>query len=77
MMFGVCRDVREFKARVDSYSREMLRKEAQIRDLQTRLDQGEGSEYFPAAEFCALYDAVLLGYCDIVGEWQKCHNNRL
>ena len=39
------RDVREFKTRVDSYSREMLRKEAQIRDLQTRLDQGEGSEY--------------------------------
>ena len=20
---------------------------------------------------------VLLGYCDTVGEWQKCHNNRL
>ena len=46
MITYVCRDTREFKARVDSYSREMLRKEAQIRDLQTRLDQGEGSEYY-------------------------------
>jgi hypothetical protein len=30
---------------VDSYSREMLRKEAQIKDLQSRLENGEGSEY--------------------------------
>merc|ERR1719367_1541162 len=35
-------DTRDYKARVDSYSREMLRKEGQIRDLQTRLEQGEG-----------------------------------
>ena len=38
------RDVREFKSRVDSYSREMLRKEAQIKDLQARLENGEGSK---------------------------------
>ena len=39
-----CRDVREFKTRVDSYSREILRKESLIKDLQTRLENGEGSE---------------------------------
>ncbi len=38
------RDVSDFKSRVDSYSREILRKEAQIRDLQARLENGEGSK---------------------------------
>ena len=60
MITYVCRDTREFKARVDSYSREMLRKEAQIRDLQTRLDQGEGSEYFATAETCSQYDDICI-----------------
>ena len=35
-------DIREYKARVESYSREMLRKEAQIRDMQQRLENGDG-----------------------------------
>jgi hypothetical protein len=38
------RDVREYKSRVESYSRELLRKEAQIKELQNRLENGEGSE---------------------------------
>lgn len=39
------RDVREYKTRVDSYSREMLRKEQQIKELQSRLENGEGSKW--------------------------------
>ena len=39
------RDIREYKSRVESYSREMLRKEAQVRDLQQRLENGEGSKF--------------------------------
>merc|ERR1719361_1139141 len=35
-------DIREYKSRVESYSREMLRKEAQIRDMTQRLENGEG-----------------------------------
>ena len=40
------RDIREYKSRVESYSREMLRKEAQVRELQSRLENGEGSKLF-------------------------------
>lgn len=39
-----CRDIREYKSRVESYSREMLRKEGQVRDLQQRLENGEGKK---------------------------------
>ncbi len=39
-----CRDVREAKSVQDSYSRELARKENQIRDLQARLENGEGSK---------------------------------
>ena len=35
------RDTREFKSRVESYAREMLRKEQQIKELQARLENGE------------------------------------
>lgn len=35
-------DIREYKSRVESYSREMLRKEAQIRDMTQRLENGDG-----------------------------------
>ena len=40
------RDIREYKSRVESYSREMLRKEAQVRDLQQRLENGDGSKFY-------------------------------
>jgi hypothetical protein len=43
-IFFPCRDVREYKSRVESYSREILRKEAQIKELQNRLENGEGSK---------------------------------
>jgi len=36
-------DIREYKSRVESYSREMLRKEAQIRDMTQRLENGDGT----------------------------------
>lgn len=35
----------DYKGRVESYSREMLRKESQIKELQTRMETGDGSEY--------------------------------
>ncbi|XP_059087809.1 serine/threonine-protein kinase MRCK beta-like isoform X3 [Tigriopus californicus] len=38
-------DVREYKSRVDSFSREMMRKESQIKDLQTRVENGEGTVF--------------------------------
>ena len=37
----------EYKGRVESYSREVLRKESQIKELQGRIDTGDGCEYFP------------------------------
>lgn len=39
------RDVRDYKSRIEAYSREMLRKEAQLKDLQSRVDNGDGSKY--------------------------------
>merc|ERR1712223_1081899 len=36
-------DTRDYKSRIEAYSREMLRKEAQVRDLTQRLENGEGS----------------------------------
>ena len=46
----------DYKGRVESYSREMLRKESQIKELQTRMEAGDGCEYllpvsFPSALF--------------------------
>ena len=41
------RDMVEYKGRVESYSREVLRKESQIKELQGRIDTGDGCEYFP------------------------------
>ena len=40
----VYRDTRDYKSRIEAYSREMLRKEAQIKDLQSRIDNGDGSK---------------------------------
>ena len=36
----------EYKGRVESYSREMLRKESQIKELQGRIETGDGCKYF-------------------------------
>merc|ERR1719367_2233929 len=36
-------DTRDYKSRIEAYSREMLRKEAQIKDLQSRVENGDGS----------------------------------
>ena len=44
-LFYFFRDIREYKSRVESYSREMLRKEAQIRDMTQRLENGDGSKF--------------------------------
>ena len=40
-----CRDMMEYKGRVESYSREVLRKESQIKELQGRIETGDGCEY--------------------------------
>ena len=39
------RDTRDYKSRIEAYSREMLRKEAQIKDLQSRVENGDGSKF--------------------------------
>ena len=36
----------EYKGRMESYSREVLRKEAQIKDLQGRIESGDGCKSF-------------------------------
>merc|ERR1719325_471760 len=36
------KDMMDYKGRVESYSREMLRKESQIKELQTRMETGDG-----------------------------------
>ena len=35
----------EYKGRVESYSRECLRKESQIKELQGRIETGDGCKY--------------------------------
>jgi len=37
------KDMIDYKGRVESYSREMLRKESQIKELQTRMETGDGN----------------------------------
>lgn len=37
----------EYKGRVSAYSQEVLRKESQIKELQGRIDTGDGCEYHP------------------------------
>jgi hypothetical protein len=39
------REMKEYKSRVESYSREMLRKESQIKELQGRIEIGDGCKY--------------------------------
>ena len=46
----------EYKGRVESYSREMLRKESQIKELQGRIETGDGCEYF--FRFDAVNDSI-------------------
>ena len=41
------REMKEYKSRVESYSREMLRKESQIKELQGRIEIGDGCKYHP------------------------------
>ena len=38
--------MKEFKSRVDSYSREMMRKDSQIKELQGRIEVGDGCKYY-------------------------------
>ena len=50
----------EYKGRVESYSREMLRKESQIKELQGRIETGDGCEYL----FCIpASDSVRIIFC--------------
>ena len=45
LMDVLFRDMKDYKSRVESYSREMLRKDSQIKDLQGRIDGGDGCKY--------------------------------
>ena len=57
------RDMREYKSRVESYSREMLRKESQIKELQGRIESGDGCKYFLVCFFgLSPLSVVLLHY---------------
>ena len=40
------RDMKDYKSRVESYSREMLRKDSQIKELQGRIETGDGCKYY-------------------------------
>ena len=42
---AIPRDMVEYKGRVNAYSQEVLRKESQIKELQGRIDTGDGCEY--------------------------------
>ncbi|XP_069937525.1 serine/threonine-protein kinase Genghis Khan isoform X2 [Cherax quadricarinatus] len=48
------KDVREFKQRYENISRENMRKEKQVRDLQSRLEAGEGLLERPASQMSFL-----------------------
>ena len=51
----------DYKGRVESYSREMLRKESQIKELQTRMEAGDGCEYLlPVTLPSALFSREIL-----------------
>lgn len=43
----ICRELRDFKQRLDCVSHEMKRKELQIKELQTRLETGDSCKYPP------------------------------
>ena len=49
------RDMVEYKGRVNAYSQEVLRKESQIKELQGRIDTGDGCEYY-----CSFSKLILL-----------------
>jgi len=52
------KDMIEYKGRVESYSREMLRKESQIKELQGRIETGDGCRSkSPASRTSKIYDA--------------------
>ena len=44
--------MKEYKSRVESYSREMLRKESQIKELQGRIEIGDGCKYIKITFIC-------------------------
>ena len=44
----------EYKGRVNAYSQEVLRKESQIKELQGRIDTGDGCEYRSASKLILL-----------------------
>lgn len=48
------KDVREFKQRYDSVTRENMRKDKQVRDLQSRIEAGEGLLERPASQMSFL-----------------------
>ena len=51
--------MKEYKSRVESYSREMLRKESQIKELQGRIEIGDGCKYHNHHHFTPLYKFLL------------------
>merc|ERR1719210_3046523 len=52
------KDMVDYKGRVESYSREMLRKESQIKELQGRIETGDGCRSnSPAPRKSKIYDA--------------------
>ena len=55
----------DYKGRVESYSREVLRKESQIKELQGRIDTGDGCEY-SALTFSKLLLSLFLSFSAIL-----------
>lgn len=65
-MFSQCRDLRETRQRYDSVGSDMKRKEMQIRELQQRLENGEGCKsnlYFIRQSIFKLVIYILYNIC--------------
>ena len=55
----ILRDMVEYKGRVNAYSQEVLRKESQIKELQGRIDTGDGCEYRGSSKLIILISLFL------------------
>ena len=54
------RDMKDYKSRVESYSREMLRKDSQIKELQGRIETGDGCKYYITFHLTTSYLLTLI-----------------
>ena len=59
----------DYKGRVETYSREMLRKESQIKELQSRMETGDGCEYQHLSRYYIVFHFSSVGKYSIANSF--------